>query len=406
MNALLMMLLEQAIWLPATFAIAVGRTSCPVIYLMCMPLLGLIGLLLKKVNRLFTILIAVALAAAAAYWMVNGFDTVPILLQPTGGSVGSRFIVFADCLFMLHESWSNSDEFGETMMYPPLIMVLLNPVIYYYFKGSGVSCLFCILVSVAASVLMTVVSQLNRFRHYGKKTTLRLARAPRRNAAIFTAAAAAFVFSLAAVLNRYLRFEHPALPSGSARGRAAVSAAVSAVKSKPIPKVHAVQPSNYSYWWIVPLLKVIIFFAAAYAVIRIVYFVYKKVVSLFRQKWQASDMSYLGFVDETENTLLDHSRAFFKNLRGQGKRAKKWEDLQSEKERIRFLFRRYQEMGAKIGVCAPDSDTPRENCRRIDAASQSRLPSPGSLAELYDKARYGNIQPSHSDVVRIKENLL
>lgn len=401
MNALLMMLLEQAVWLPVTFAVAVGRTSCPAVYLMCMPLLGLIGLLLKKVNRLFAVLIAIALAAAAAYWMVNGFDTVPILLQPAGGTVGSRFIVFGDCLFMLHESWSNSDGFGDTLMYPPLIMVLLNPVIYYYFKGSGVFCLCCILVSVAASVLMTVVSQSNRFRHYGKKT-IRLARAPRRNAAIFTAAAAAFIFLLAAVLNRYLLFKHPVLPSGSTRGRTTVDFAV---KSKPILKVSMAQPSNYSYWWIVPLLKVIIFFAAAYAVIRIVYFVYKKVVSLFRQKWQARDMSYLGFVDETENTLLDHSRAFFKNLRGQGKRAKKWEDLQSEKERIRFLFRRYQEMGAKIGVSAPDSDTPRENCRRIDAASQGRLPSPGNLAEVYDKARYGNIQPSHSDVVRIKENL-
>lgn len=404
MSAVVLMLLEQAIWLPLTYAIAAVWTGHAVLYLVCMPLFGLVGLLLKKFNRLFAVLIAVAASAALAFFMEGN----PGHIQFSYFAIISRLIIGVSGLFLIHEGCSNTDGSGETAMYPPLIMVLLNPVIYHFFKSAAppenLISVASIVISAMASLTMTAVSQANRFRRYGKRV-LRLTRSPLRNTAVFTAFAAMLIFTLAAVLTRFIHLKRPMLTSGSLSSKTVTQSVVSAASASIPENAAEQQPNTLAFSWIVPLIKALIFIAAAYAVLKIIYFIYKKTVSLFRQKRPLNEIDYYGFTDKTENTFLNHSRMFLRRMR-ENKRGPGWDGLQSETERLRFLFRSYQRMAENSGISVPASGTPRENCRRIKASINGRLPEPGNLAELYDKARYGDIPPTHGDVMRLKQRIL
>jgi hypothetical protein len=146
---------------------------------------------------------------------------------------------------------------------------------------------------------------------------------------------------------------------------------------------------------------------AAVAVV-VLYFALKKAYRLFRTllsklaaKQGAGTDGDEGFTDEVESLTTKEKRRWSRGAkRGNPKSGFKiWSELETNAERVRYLYRYWLHEQNRQGYEAKSHLSPRETAEDIRARSGSRSANDAaSLISLYELARYGERDPSDEAV--------
>ncbi|GGE40251.1 hypothetical protein GCM10011391_18780 [Pullulanibacillus camelliae] len=157
------------------------------------------------------------------------------------------------------------------------------------------------------------------------------------------------------------------------------------------------------------------------AVLFLIFIIYKKLkpaITRYFQKLllymnqlfqQLEDQSQaLGYQEEREMLFQDWRHETKEKLKrglSQWQRTQRWEDLQTNQERIRFLFRQLLFKEMKQGYIYQSHHTPRETLDKIKKQYPGQSIELESLEKLYEKARYSPHSISNQEVKRTKEKI-
>lgn len=125
---------------------------------------------------------------------------------------------------------------------------------------------------------------------------------------------------------------------------------------------------------------------------------------------EAKAREELGFVDE-KSTIMDWKalrQSYSDRLKGWLARLMenepRWEQLQNNTERVRFIYRNYLLRRMVAGYRFKNSLTPAETAEDLRKWDPSRSEA-GQLIDLYNQARYGNGRLDEADVNRLYEKV-
>ncbi|MDQ0194366.1 DUF4129 domain-containing protein [Paenibacillus wynnii] len=115
------------------------------------------------------------------------------------------------------------------------------------------------------------------------------------------------------------------------------------------------------------------------------------------------------YIDEEKSVFtwektVQGIKDFWRSKLAVGTRRDLWENMNSSKERVRWLYRQWLRSKREKGYEAKSYLTPRETEEDVLKWASSQI-APDKLLEMYEKARYGEIEPSAADVAALKEQL-
>jgi cell division protein FtsL len=175
--------------------------------------------------------------------------------------------------------------------------------------------------------------------------------------------------------------------------------------------------------WVV-LLEQILKIAATVLVIVVVCFLlyylgkklYRLVQSFISKIWERSadrqgdDANYSDEVESlmSYTKLKDQLNGSLRRLSLRGKdKEPGWQDLKSNAERIRYLYKKLLSGGMKTGYTVIPSLTPRETAADMAKKKQTVIASEhvAPLIDVYEAVRYGDKSPSDETVAELKRKL-
>ncbi|GAA4877370.1 hypothetical protein GCM10023310_66610 [Paenibacillus vulneris] len=171
--------------------------------------------------------------------------------------------------------------------------------------------------------------------------------------------------------------------------------------------------------WLVWLQKIMYFVVGGLVVLGCllaVYLVLRRVPRLFRLllSWLAGKLhsegkrtSKIGYEDDVES-LMDWEALNDKLLSGwkrmfAGSGREKWEDLQDNKQRIRYLYRNWLRQSMRRGYLFKSFLTPRETGSEVEQWSGKEISSADALLNLYEQARYGDKPVTDEELTMAKQ---
>ena len=130
--------------------------------------------------------------------------------------------------------------------------------------------------------------------------------------------------------------------------------------------------------------------------------------NMLEQKGMLSDGEDT-FEDTRESivNLRDLPRKYFDSLKkrlSELRRGKRWGELTTESERVRYLYRHSLKRAEKSGYRHKESYTPHEALGEASQELPQIQPVQDDLAATYDLVRYAEREPSPGDAERIKED--
>ena len=113
-----------------------------------------------------------------------------------------------------------------------------------------------------------------------------------------------------------------------------------------------------------------------------------------------------GFEDTHESLvqLRDLPRQYLDSLRSRMRRETRWNELQSESERVRYLYRHSLRRAQRAGYRHRASYTPKESLDEAAAALPQIQSVEESLRADYELVRYGESEPPTGDAERIRRD--
>lgn len=160
------------------------------------------------------------------------------------------------------------------------------------------------------------------------------------------------------------------------------------------------------------IIQVIAYVLLAAGAIALCYYLGKYVyrgILLLLQKLAAKEKAKKDeegdYTDEIES-LVASKWQWRKRSRGGRQRAASWNDLTSNTERIRYLYKTWLQTERERGYESKPYLSPRETAIEAGASSGGRLSNEqSSFIELYEEARYGEREPSNEAVLRQRDRL-
>jgi len=190
-----------------------------------------------------------------------------------------------------------------------------------------------------------------------------------------------------------------------------------------MPMLPPAEPKEPALWMVIMelVLKIIGYSLLFILLVLAVYVVGKKLIGLIGKlaaKLLERGAALRGgeeqYTDEVENLMSLNK--FKSGVRGKlrsmmpHKRnlSPQWEDLTSNKERIRFLYAAVLERESKQGYMIREHLTPRETVTELESGKFVRRPAAAlaPLADAYEEARYGEREPNDRKVAELKGELL
>ncbi|RAV20230.1 DUF4129 domain-containing protein [Paenibacillus contaminans] len=161
--------------------------------------------------------------------------------------------------------------------------------------------------------------------------------------------------------------------------------------------------------------------AVIYGLYRLVKFAVPQIRRLIRklmEQWglgRSADEARSGYVDEKQSLLdwADVPAAWGKSVRDRLSallaREPKWDDLRTNRERVRYLYRLTVMNAMKRGYDWQSSSTPAETMRELErraAAARSGPPEAQALSAAYEEARYGERDISDERAAKLRKDAL
>lgn len=183
-----------------------------------------------------------------------------------------------------------------------------------------------------------------------------------------------------------------------------------------IPDIEATEPSMFA----VVLEKALMFLAAA-AFLVLLWFALRVVFRLLKKAYRRL-LEFLkgfvlfqesgGFIDEKERLIglkdigRDYRNKFQDWLKGILEKEPKWDELQNNHQRIRFLYRNLLLRCLSGGYTHKNYLTPRETAADILDWDENESPEIADLSQAYDETRYGEKKIEDSRVRGLAEKFL
>jgi hypothetical protein len=404
------MILEQMVSLPLLVILATSllTTERAFIFILTLPLLSVLLMLYVRLPKAAVAIPSIILSLIASYYFTAGN-------YPSGADVtlywikSGGFVILGIYIYTIFRSYAYHETRCSTAHMPPLIMIIVNiflGLICFLTKNLDNIKLYLYpsaILSMAVAVIVLILFQVEKARWYGTHV-MKLPHIQKRNNIIFSIIILLilFLFSGAYVsLIQTLKLLSFKITSGTPT-----------LRIDPLPPYGGNTSTNQSHvmssilLWIqfaitIIAISLILFYLLKY----LIRFILNLVIGV--KSWLSDvkiriHIDEIGYTDEIENTLFNS----FPKIRGFLNKELKWETLNDDFARIRFIFKEYLSHAASEGIYTTKSQTPREACDTIIKQSKGHLPDPGKLAEFYDRARYGNIKPYHDEIVKLKDTLL
>ncbi|WP_282935250.1 hypothetical protein [Paenibacillus sp. RC67] len=174
--------------------------------------------------------------------------------------------------------------------------------------------------------------------------------------------------------------------------------------------------------WLVWLEKILYFVVGGLLVLGCllaIYFILRRIPRLAKRlfAWLASKLhsedkqkGKIGYEDDVES-LMDweslNERLFskWKRLFNRSGHREKWEDLQDNKQRIRFLYRRWLRQSMQRGYMFKSFLTPKETGLEVQQWDDKKQPPVDTFLSLYEQVRYGDKGIEDHDLHAAKERM-
>lgn len=183
-------------------------------------------------------------------------------------------------------------------------------------------------------------------------------------------------------------------------------------------KMHKDDHTSPFFLWLEHIFYYVVIAIVLIAVVIVAYFVVKKLIKLLRPLIKAivrflnkqetsSSQQAQGYVDEKSSLFswkdLNYSSKLKDWLVNRMKREKRWEDLKTNRERIRFLYRHFLYEKIAAGYPFKNFYTPKETGSDLAKWGNETAGPADDLIALYQKARYGEREIGEKEVKSIDQ---
>jgi len=183
-----------------------------------------------------------------------------------------------------------------------------------------------------------------------------------------------------------------------------------------LPPIEEKPPSIFDY--IIQIISIVIAIIAGLVIIALMGFalfkLFKKIAAWLTRFYElGKDMEdYGGYVDEEEKLMdfrelgKDYAERFRQWLAGLMEREPKWDELKTNKERIRFIYRHFLLRCIAGGYNYKKHLTPVETGKELSKWHPDKAQDLMELAEAYDCARYGDKEVDDSKMQKLIQSFL
>ena len=189
----------------------------------------------------------------------------------------------------------------------------------------------------------------------------------------------------------------------------------------PPPKPMVLPGNEEPAWWLVWLEMIMYFIVgglivlgcllAIYLILRRLPRLMQRIVSWLARMLQTENKQKgkIGYEDDIESlmdweawnaTLVSKWKQLFHRTGRE-----KWEDLQDNQQRVRFLYRSWLRQSMRRGYVYKSFLTPKETGEEVQHWNSSKEPSADSLLSLYEQVRYGDKPIEDPDLQKIKQGI-
>lgn len=128
----------------------------------------------------------------------------------------------------------------------------------------------------------------------------------------------------------------------------------------------------------------------------------------YRHNEGEQETGYIDVVTSTRSGKSAERPGPWKRLRRifEGDSGDRWENLKTNRERVRFLYSRAVRLSIRSGLDWKAQWTPRETAREAEKREEAAKALTSGLCRAYEEARYGGGEPDDATVLRLREELL
>ncbi|MHB1484030.1 MAG: hypothetical protein ACYCYI_05145 [Saccharofermentanales bacterium] len=406
----LYMILEQIALSPIFVIIAayIVPADDSVLFLISLPAIAIFSMLYDYFPKLVVLIPCIVISFVASLYFLPAIEigrTLPLILiwLFKGG-----LILFTVYIYTIFRSLSFHQARNETANLPPLLMIIVNLLIGLAckltnsFSDIRIYLYVSVILSMVAAVIILILSQIDRSLWYGSNV-MKMPRIQKRNNFILGTIIIAILLLFSGAYSSL--FENIKLIAMKVNHDNPIVDVIIPAGIWPSKIGQAQGPSTIMFI-IRDIIAILSIIAVSFLLIRlIIILIYRFLIfirTLFVDVKVRIYVNEIGFTDTVDNTLFS---SILKRRRN-NKEKRKWDKLNDDFARIRFIFKEYIIQAENAGIHTTESQTPRETCDFIREQAGSNFPLPGKLAEYYDSARYGNIKPYHDEIMKLKNDLL
>ncbi|CAG7650879.1 hypothetical protein PAESOLCIP111_06196 [Paenibacillus solanacearum] len=189
----------------------------------------------------------------------------------------------------------------------------------------------------------------------------------------------------------------------------------------PVSQMPSGPPEEPSEWliWLQKAALILVYIFMAAVIFFVVYRLARMLIRWIRNsyKWLIEFLSQgermesgIGYEDDVES-IMDW-RAFrnvftsrFGSMFKPGDKEPRWDELRSNRERARYLYRAMLAMGRRAGYKAKPYLTPKETGQELERWEKQSLLTPQPIVTVYEKVRYGDKEVSDEEIAAAKAAL-